>query len=331
MPFASRPARFFGAAALLSVAAALFGCPKNKCWVRFQTVENGKTTSDKCLVDTCPKNASYQESIQACQCEANFVTLGGACVTLAEANTSCGKGYQYANGGCIAKTCPPGQILDAQTDACQNKQAVDQQVASRAGVTLKEGQSVGCPGGYTYVVNGTEGACIPNELTCGTGTKYEGGKCVAIACPAGQVFDGAAGGCVKLNTGGDEKTFSVQAKLKAAMGPDFCAPLAKNPSGFNVQPGQTQTIKVSVTVSVPGNDIEQTQLTQVKTTNLGGAELTPQIYPGIARVNKQVTDQVIPSIKALGGKSIEPSASAEVTCVIKRAPIQVIDTHGGGV
>ena len=37
------------------------------------------------------------------------------------------------------------------------------------------------------------------------------------------------------------------------------------------------------------------------------------------------------NIRALGGKSNEGQATAEVTCVIKRAPVQVIETHGGGM
>jgi hypothetical protein len=55
------------------------------------------------------------------------------------------------------------------------------------------------------------------------------------------------------------------------------------------------------------------------------------MYPGVARINKQVDEQVLPGIRSLGGKSVEPNATAEVSCVIKRAPIQVVETHGGGV
>ncbi|MGZ3423483.1 MAG: hypothetical protein ACXVEF_24680 [Polyangiales bacterium] len=334
MSFASRSTKkigaFFGAAAIVALGAALVGCPKGACFVRLKTVENGKTTSDKCIVDSCPKNATFVDAKNGCDCNKDFVTYQGACVTVAEANASCGAAYQYANGGCVAKVCPKGQIINSSTGACESRSQSDKAVAQQAGVTLKEGQSVGCPAGYTYVVNGSDGACVPNELTCGTGTKYQNGSCVSVACPAGQVYDAQANGCVKLAQG-DDKIYSVQAKLKASMGPDFCAPHAKNPSGFNVQPGQSQTIKVSVTINVPGNDIEQAAVAQVRVTNLGGAELTPQVYPGVAKVQAQVNTQVLSSIKALGGKSTEASATAEVTCVIKRAPIQVVETHGGGV
>jgi len=327
----SQLARAFGALAFLALGAATFGCPSGKCFVRFKTVENGQTTSDKCLVDSCPKNAEYIDAKSACDCKSGFVTLSGACVTVAEANASCGAAYQYANGGCVAKTCAAGAVLNASTGACENRASVDAAVAAKAGVEIKAGQSLGCPAGFTYVVNDRDGACVPNELTCGTGTKFEGGKCVAASCPAGQVFDTATGTCVKLATGEDKTMFSVQAKLKAAMGPDFCAPHAKNPGGFNVAPGQATTIKVTVTINVPGNNIESTQLVGVKTTNVGGAELTPALFPGVAKINKQVDEQTIPGIRALGGKSIEATATAEVSCVIKRAPIQVIETQGGGI
>lgn len=327
MPPTSRLLGVAGLALFLSLTA----CPKGQCFLRFQETDSaGNVKSNKCLLDTCPTNASFTDGT-GCACQANFVTLGGGCVTLAEATASCGVGNKYENGGCIAITCPAGQILNAQTGACQSKQASDQAVAANAGVTLKEGQAVGCPAGYTYVVNGADGACVPNELTCATGTKWDGSKCVAVQCPAGNAYDAATGQCVKLATTGDEKTFSVQAKLKAAMGPDFCAPHAKNPAGFNVQPGQTLTIKVLVSVTVPNQQLDQTALVSARTTNLGGAELTEKMYPGVARINKQVNEQVLTGIRSLGGKSVEPNATAEVSCVIKRAPIQVVETHGGGV
>lgn len=323
--------RLLGALSVLGLASVLGGCPKGHCWVRYQEMDSaGNVKSNKCLLDTCPNNASFTEG-KGCECTQGFVTLGGACVTEADANASCGTGNRYANGACVAITCPAGQILNAQSGACESKAASDQAVAASAGVTLKEGQAVGCPAGYTYVVNGKEGACVPNESTCATGTVFKDGACVAVSCAAGTVFDAATGQCVKLATTGDEKTFSVQAKLKAAMGPDFCAPHAKNPAGFNVQPGESRTIKVTVSVNVPGNQIDQTQVTVRRVTNLGGAELTPATYPGVARVYKQIDDQVLKGIRSLGGKSVEPNATAEVSCVIKRAPITVVETHGGGV
>lgn len=324
-------ARLLGAASLVTFGALLAGCPAGHCFVRFKKVDaSGKVTSDQCILDSCPKNATYSDAKKGCDCEAGFVTLGGACVTEADAKASCGTGYTFANGACVALSCPAGQILNAQTGACQSKQEADRQVAQNAGVTLGEGQAVGCPAGYTYVVNGAEGACVPNELTCGQGTTYQNGACVAVACAAGQVFDATTNQCVKLAQG-DDKVFSVQAKLKAALGPDFCAPHAKNPAGFNVKPGQTQTIKIAVAVNVPGQNIEQAQLASLRVTNVGGAELTAQLYPGVARIQKQVNEQTVPGIRALGGKSVEAQAQAEVTCVIKRAPIQVIETQGGGV
>ena len=326
----SLASRLIGVVSFLGLATTLSGCPQGQCWVRLKQVDASGKETNSCLVDSCPKNAKFVEGA-GCGCNAGFVTLGGACVTEAEANQYCGAGNRFANGGCVALTCPAGQVLNAQSGACESRAASDQAVAKGAGVDLGKGQSVGCPSGFTYVVNGTDGACVPNELTCGAGTKFENGTCVTVACAAGTVFDAASGQCVKLATAGDEKTFSVQAKLKAALGPDFCAPHAKNPGSFKVQPGQSMTIKVAVNVAVPGNVIENATASSVRTTNLGGAELTPAMYPGVANVNKQVEEQVIKSIRALGGKSIEGAASGEVTCVIKRAPIQVVETHGGGI
>lgn len=322
--------KIVGAASLLTLLSATAGCPSGKCWVRLQQLDDqGNVKKDECLVDTCPKNGTFDDKAQACSCKEGFVTFGGACKTVAEANASCAKGYQYANGACVAATCPAGQVVNAKSGACESKAASDQQVAAAAGVSIGAGQSIGCPPGQTYVVNDRDGACVPNELTCGEGTKYENGACVPTNCPAGTVFDSASGQCQKI--GNDSSSFSVAVKLKAEMGPQFCAPHAKNPAGFGVTPGNSMTVKVAVTVNVPGNNIEQTQLASMRVTNVGGAELTPAMYPEVGNMQKHVQEGVVGDIRALGGKSIEPSASAEVTCVIKRAPIQVVETKGGGV
>jgi len=323
-------AKIAGAASLLTLLASTAGCPSGHCWVRFQQLDSaGNVKKDECLVDTCPKNGAFDDNAHACVCKQGFTTFGGACKTIAEANASCAKGYQFNNGACVAIACPAGQVLNASSGACESKAASDQVVAASAGVSIGAGQTIGCPAGQTYVVNGRDGACVPNELTCGEGTKYDNGACVPTNCPAGTVYDNTSSQCQKI--GNDASSFSVQVKLASEMGPQFCAPHAKNPGGFGVQPGGSMTIKVAVTVSVPGNNIEQASLAAMHVTNVGGAELTPAMYPEVANVQKHVQDQVIGDIRALGGKSIETQATAEVQCVIKRAPIQVVETKGGGV
>jgi hypothetical protein len=284
----------------------------------------------QCAVDTCPEHAALNESTHACGCKEGFVAFNGACMLLDDANQQCGAGNQYANGGCVAIACPQGQIMNAASGHCESRAQSDALVAKAEGKELKAGQSIGCPGGFTYVFNGAEGACVPNDAVCGVGTRYEGGKCTAISCPPGQVFDLQQNGCAKLATGGDQQTYSVALKLKSAMGPDFCSPHAKNPGGFGVSPGQTKVVRVSVTINVPGNSIDAAQVSALTTTDADGNAL-PASYSGIGAIQKQVNDQVLAGIKALGGKSIEQSASATVDCKITRAPVQVISTQGGGV
>jgi hypothetical protein len=231
-PLRSNAIRSLSAAALVAVAASLLGCPPGMCLVRV----NGQ-----CAVDTCPEHAALNESTHACGCKEGFVAFNGACMLLDDANQQCGAGNQYANGGCVAIACPQGQIMNAASGHCESRAQSDALVAKAEGKELKAGQSIGCPGGFTYVFNGAEGACVPNDAVCGVGTRYEGGKCTAISCPPGQVFDLQQNGCAKLATGGDQQTYSVALKLKSAMGPDFCSPHAKNPGGFGVSPGQTKT------------------------------------------------------------------------------------------
>jgi hypothetical protein len=320
-PLRSNAIRTLSAAALVAAAASLLGCPPGMCLVRV----NGQ-----CAVDTCPEHAALNEANHACGCKAGFVTFNGACITPEDANQQCGTGNQYANGGCVAITCPQGQILNATSGRCESRAQSDALVAKAEGKELKAGQSIGCPGGFTYVFNGNEGACIPNDAVCGVGTRYENGKCTAISCPPGQVFDLQANSCAKLATGGDQQTYSIALKLKSAMGPDFCSPHAKNPGGFGVSPGQTKTVRVTVTISVPGNSIDAAQVSALTTTDAEGNAL-PASYSGVGAIQKQVNDQVLAGIKALGGKSVEPSATASVDCKITRAPVQVISTQGGGV
>jgi hypothetical protein len=322
--------RTLAAIGLLGTTAGLFGCPAGKCWVRFQTYSNGRQTSDQCLVDSCPENSAFNDASQACTCKENFVTFNGACIALDEANKQCGAGNQYANGGCVAIACPKGQILNAASGRCESRATSDALVAKAEGKELKANQTIGCPTGFTYIFNGAEGACVPNDAVCGVGTRFDNGKCVALSCPAGQVFDLAANNCAKLSTGQDEKTFSVALKLKAALGPDFCSPHAKNPGGFGVYAGQTKTVRVTVTVNVPDNKIESAQVSSLTTTDANGQPL-PANLTGLAAIKKQVDEQVLAGIKALGGKSIEPTATASIDCKITRAAVQVIETQGGGV
>jgi len=321
--------RALAAASVVGVFAPLLaGCP-GQCLVRFQTFSGGRQTSNRCLVDSCPKGSEFSDGINGCQCKEGNVPFQGACVAAADAAKSCGVGYAYANGGCIAVACPPGAVFNTASGACESRASSDAAVAAAEGKTLKAGQTVGCPTGYTYVLAGREGACVPNELTCGAGTRWDGARCAAITCAPGTVFDTASSTCTKLAKG-DEKVFSVTAKLRASLGPDFCAPLSKNPSAWKVAPGTSTTVMVDVTVTVPGKDIEKAAVASINIRNDKGATLGGDV-PGVATAQKQVNDSVLTSIRALGGSSEEETATASASCTIKRAPIQVIESSAGGV
>jgi hypothetical protein len=327
--FARLLSRAAAGGSVLALLAPLFlaGCP-GQCLIRLQTNIGGRT-SNRCLVDSCPNGSEFADQINSCQCKEGNVPFQGACVPAADASKSCGVGYQYANGGCVAIACPPGAVFNAQSGACESHAASDQAVAASAGVTLKAGQTLGCPTGYTYVVAGKDGACVPNELTCGTGTRWDGTTCASIACPPGAVFDASTNSCQKLAKG-DEKVYSVTAKLKASLGPDFCAPLAKNPSAWKVAPGASATFNIDVTIGVPGREIDKASLSNVVVRDSKGATLGSD-YPGVASAQQQVQSSVVTSIRALGGNAEEETATATAVCTIKRAPIQVIESSAGGV
>ena len=327
-----------GACALtfLALCGAVVGCTSSpgSNHSAYHPRPDGEKPRAEHLGGACPKNAEYKGKRPKCECKRDFVQLTATCLTLAEANASCGPAYEYDSLGiaCVARTCPAGQVLNAQDGSCENQKDSDAAVAAKAGLTLKAGQTIGCPADYTYVVNNHDGACIPNELTCGAGKGYEVDQCVSERCPLGTVWErartnaSAVTRCMMLAAGEDKTAFRVEKQLSAAMGSAFCAPHAKNPGGFKVAPGGQTTITIAVTISIPGNEIEQTRLVGVKTT-MGGAELTPEMYPGVANVVKQVNDQVVAGIRALGGRSVETQASAEVSCVIKRAPVVVVEAH----
>ena len=282
------------------------------------------------MVDTCPKNSSFDDNAHACACKPGNVPYGGACRSLEEANTACGVGNQYDRGHCVAKTCAPSEVLNATTGECDRKADVEQAVAASSGMSLRPGQTLACAAGYTFIVNGSDGACIPNELLCAPGTKYEGGACVPQAtCPAGEVI-GLAGSCTKLASGSDTAKFSVALKLKSELGPSFCTPLSKNPAAFGVTPGGSITVKVQVSLTVPGNVIDRTSVDSVRVVTSAGTAMSDS-SAGVAAVKRQVETQLLTNIRAIGGDSLESSASAEVSCKISRAAVQVVEGHGGGI
>lgn len=322
---AARLSRIAAAAGLLASAALAYGCG-GRCWITLQT--NGGP--QKCIVDSCPRNAAFNDAIHACACKPNFVPMGGACQDLAAANLACGVGNRYDRGHCVAKTCRRGEVLNSGTGECEKKAAVYATVAAKADITLKAGEELSCASGFTMIVNGGEGSCVPNESLCPQGTKYDGAACVAQkTCAAGEVLD-AAGNCAKLATTSDAAKFSVDLKLRSTLSASFCSPLSKSPQTFGVSPGASITLKIHVSVSAPGNKIEDAVTQALQVTTAGGSALA-ESSAGYALVKKQVEDSVVGSIRAIGGESLEAEASGDITCKISRAPLQVVESHGGGI
>jgi hypothetical protein len=322
---AARTSRIAAAAALLAAGALANGCA-GRCWVTLQT-NNGPS---RCIVDSCPKNSSFNDAVHACACTAGFVPFNGACQDVASANAACGIGNRYDRGHCVAKTCHKGEVLNSTTGECEAKAKVYATVAAKADIKLAAGQELACAAGYTMVVTEGEGSCVPNESLCPQGTKYDGSTCVALAtCAAGEVLD-ATGKCTKLATTSDTAKFSVDLKLHSSLTSAFCSPLSKSPQTFGVSPGASVTLKIHVSVATPDNEIEKTVSDGLQVTTAGGTALAAT-SPGYALVKKQVDDSVVGSIRAIGGVSLETAAAGDISCTISRAPLQVVESHGGGI
>src|SRR5689334_4095011 len=102
-------------ATAFAVGAPLFaaGCPENACFLKI--CQNGQC---RCSISSCGDGAAYDTKQGRCRCLKGFIPLAGQCMTPAQANTYCGIGHHFENGGCAVNQCGPSDELDQSTGLC---------------------------------------------------------------------------------------------------------------------------------------------------------------------------------------------------------------------
>jgi len=323
------PVSLLGTAAF---APLLTGCPANSC---FLEICNGRNC--RCSISSCADGAEYNTKRKRCQCSAGYFDIAGQCLDQAKATEYCGPGYGWAptaknRGKCVKLSCRPGDSLDERTGFCVPKE----QVAQQTGVTIGQGQKLGCAAGEVLVVSGGQAACVPQAQACAKDEVWTGTACQQTqACATGEAFDTALGRCVPYaNSGGSEFVVNVQQWAHTTYGPpngpgtpSFCGSFAKKPLAFGIGPGGGALVRVTVNLSFPGNEVARGQ--GVSTTVYDGSgNAVPQ--SGAAEVQSSV-QQNLKTLMQGGGRASSETATTTVKCSVLNGskPSVVPDEIGG--
>lgn len=287
-----------------------------------------------CSWSTCPSGSSFDTQRNTCVCSQGRMSLGGSCLTWAEANAWCGKGNHFEASGCVRNTCPANQELNQDSGLCMPKQQVDQ-VAQNMGVPLGQNQKLGCPTGLVLVVEGHAASCVPPQTTCTRDEVWNGQACVKTAqCPPGYIFDGPQAACIAYAQA-EEKQYSVDLSqwMQASYGPDggpgvasFCSAFSKKPLSFGVLAGGSIRVKITVAAKAPGGDIAQAQLVTAAIVEASNAPVLPK---GAEEIQKAALE-IFGTLVIQGGKAKQDSAATHVSCLIVNAaqPVAVPATGG---
>ncbi|HTQ47571.1 MAG TPA: hypothetical protein VMI75_32670 [Polyangiaceae bacterium] len=202
-------------------------------------------------------------------CREGTVPLLGACVDPAVGDAWCGPAARMsAAGACVFRECAADEALDLDGSCVP------------LGLVVRTGPS--CPAGAALVVASHHTACIPSADACPRGRRLEGSMCKsppAAAPPApGAVDLGAWAARVLGPSGGPGAA-------------ETCRPLAQRPDLFGLTPGQAITVRLSLWITAPDEDLSRVY-----------AEVRTQPLP--AQAQALVRAAVDTSIEALRGSAL---------------------------
>lgn len=290
----------------------------------------------RCALSTCGEGAAYDSRIGRCRCLPGRELVGGHCLSREVANTYCGTGYHWENGGCRAdQTCNKGDELDHGTGRCIPREQVNQ-VAQNLGINVGPGQKLGCPEGQKLVIDGPSAACVPLSQTCARDETWNGQACVKTRapCPEGSAWDATRNGCVAFAQENPSQGLGVNVGqwAYANYGPDggngtasFCSAFAKKPWSFAVNEGSTAVVRVTVKLLFPELQIARGT---VQTLSVFGSG-TPVPAKGGAEVEAAARAALAPLVEQ-GGRASAATATTTVKCIIVNAgrPAPVPATGG---
>lgn len=224
----------------------------------------------------------------AAPCREGTVPLLGACVDAAVGDAWCGPaGRMASTGGCVFRQCASDEALDLDGSCVP------------LGLVVRTGPA--CPAGATLVVASRHTACIPADDACPRGRRLEASRCVSPPpVPRPDV----------------SSPIDIAAWAARVLGPsggpgasDTCRPLAQRPDLFGLTPGQSLTLRLSVRITVPDEDLSRVY-----------AEVRAQPAPQPPAAESLVREAVSSSLEALRSRGAQASAGVvdlEVGCTVK--------------
>jgi len=271
----------------------------------------------------CPRDSTVDASGR-CACQSGDLPVLGACVPPAVADGYCGRAGRASPGGCEFIACGPDE-------------AVDSDVGCVPIATLVHGGPSACPAGAALVVASGATACVEPDVACPRGSQARASSCArAPRCPAGTLA--SSGGCRPLlvHRHAGAPVVDVGAWAAIVLGvdggpgsPDLCRPLQRHPAALGVQRGESLTVELRITITVPDEDITRVLVLvdAVAPARQGtDAEADAQVRahpdagrplpPGAAAVAEAAVGSLVETLRGLGGQALATRTSGTFRCTI---------------
>ncbi len=237
------------------------------------------------------------------------LVLDGACVSPREVDAYCGA--RSIGASCAVPSCAPGEAIDPRASACVPQRTVRAIVARDRPSPLPEATTLACRDDHVLVAHGDHAVCLARADACPRTTHAAPGRgCVHDApCPAGEVRSGAA--CVRVASRG---VLDVGSWSRAVLGLDggsgddrVCRVLAQTPWDFDVGPGGSRTVALTVDLAFPNNDVGEVSAAVTAPSDIPS--------PGLVAAQSSV-DRLLVPLRALGGTADAASSTVRLSCTI---------------
>jgi hypothetical protein len=277
--------------------------------------------------------------INRCRCVQGYSLIEGNCLDAADTAAFCGTGHHFDGKGCALDQCRAGDELDQSTGLCIPHEQVNK-VASNLGVTVGQGQKLGCPAGQKLILDGQNAACVPLSQTCARDETWNGQACVKPApCAQGATWDSAQNRCIEYVVvpppaapPEEPKKIDVAQWAAAHFGPNggngaaaFCGGFSKKPFLFGLSEGQSVTVKVGITMTFADGDIAKGAVSTLSVYEHSSAVVSPK---GAMEVDAAAKGVLAPLLKG-GGRATVAAVETTVKCSVVSAAKPVPVPSGG--
>jgi len=133
--------------------------------------------------------------------------------------------------------------------------------------------------------------------------------------------------------GSSELVVDVQQWATSTYGPNggagnpaFCSSFVKKPLSFGITAGSSASVRVSIQLSFPGNEVAKGQAQSVAVFDASG---NPVPQPGAQEVQAAVLSSFMPLVGG-GGRGSAPGAGTTVKCTVVHASAPVVVPETGG-